>query len=175
MTLIKLGQVAGLKLSALPSAIIGSIVLWVVLSGVAILLLKLSLVSAVIGGLMAVALHWTSEVVHQTGHAWAARHVGYPMTGIRFWGVLSTSLYPSNVPSLPTAIHIRRALGGPAASLLSSAIVALAALALRSVGGVLWWLAVFFCVDSFFVMTLGALIPLGFNDGGTLMQWGGKR
>ena len=175
MAEIKLGQVAGLKLSALPSAIIGSIVLWVVLSGVAIILLKLSLVSAVIGGLMAVALHWTSEVVHQLGHAWAARRVGHPMTGIRFWGVLSTSLYPSDEPSLPAAIHIRRALGGPTASLLLSGVAALAALALRSFGGMLWWLAVFLFLGSFFVMTLGALMPMSFNDGGTLVRWWGKR
>jgi len=84
MNEIKLGQVGGLKLSALPSAIVGSMVLWVVLSGVAVVLLRLSLVSAVIGGLVAVALHWTSEVVHQFGHAWTARQVGHPMTGIRF-------------------------------------------------------------------------------------------
>jgi hypothetical protein len=172
---IKLGQIAGLKLSAIPSAIVGSMGLWIVLSGVAVVLLRFSLVSAVIGGLVAVALHWTSEVVHQFGHAWAARRVGHPMTGIRFWGVLSTSLYPSDEPSLPAAIHIRRALGGPAASLLLSVVAALAALALRSMGGMLWWLAVFLFLGSFFVMTLGALMPLGFNDGGTLMRWWGKR
>jgi hypothetical protein len=175
MNEIKLGQIAGLKLSAIPSAIVGSMVLWIVLSGVAVVLLRLSPVSAVIGGLVAVALHWISEVVHQFGHAWAARRVGHPMTGIRFWGVLSTSLYPSDEPPLPATIHIRRALGGPAASLLLSVVAALAALALRSMGGMLWWLAVFLFLGSFFVMTLGALTPLGFNDGGTLMRWWGKR
>jgi hypothetical protein len=175
MNEIKLGQVASLKLSAIPSAVVGSMVLWVGLSGVAIVLLRLSLVSAVIGGLVAVALHWTFEVVHQFGHAWAARRMGYPMTGIRFWGVLSTSLYPPDEVSLPAAIHIRRALGGPAASLLSSAVTALIALALRPLDGLLGWLAVFLFLDSFLVMTLGALMPLGFNDGGTLMQWWGKR
>jgi hypothetical protein len=40
---------------------------------------------------------------------------------------------------------------------------------------VLWWLVAFMFLDSFFVMTLGALMPSGFNDGGTLMQWWGKR
>ena len=73
------------------------------------------------------------------------------------------------------AIHIRRALGGPAASLLLSVVAALVALALRSVGGMLWWLVVFLFLGSFFVMTLGALVPLGLNDGGTLMQWWDKR
>jgi hypothetical protein len=175
MNEIKLGRFVGLKLSAIPSAMVGSLVLWVVLSGAAMALLRLPLVSAVIGGLIAVMLHWASEVVHQLGHAWAARRVGYPMTGIRFWGGLSTSLYPPDEPSLAATVHIRRALGGPTASLLLSAVAALAVLALRSVGGMLGWLAVFLFLDSFFVRTLGALTPLGFNDGGTLAPWWGKR
>ena len=85
----------------------------------------------VIGAVMAVVLHWASEFVHQLGHAWAARRVGYPMTGIRFWGVLSTSLYPSDELPLPAALHIRRALGGPMASLLLSVAAALLVWALR--------------------------------------------
>jgi len=175
MNEIKLGQVAGLKLSAIPSAIVGSIVLWVALSGVAILWLKLPFATAVIGGLAATALHWASEVVHQIGHAWAARRVGHPMTGIRFWGVLGTSLYPPDEVSLPATIHIRRALGGPVASLLLSMVAALVALALRPFDGLAGWLAVFLFLHSFLVMTLGALMPLGFTDGSTLMQWWGKR
>ena len=175
MTEIKLGQFAGLKLSALSSAFVGSVVLWIALSGVAFWWLGLSLFNAVIGGAIAVALHWVSEVVHQLGHAWAARRVGHPMTGIRFWGALSTSLYPSDEPSLPAAIHIRRALGGPLASLLLSIVAALIAWALRSLDGLIWLLAVFLALESFFVMTLGALTPMKFNDGGTLMRWWAKR
>ena len=175
MTEIKLGQVAGLKLSALSSALAGSIVLWVVLSGVAFGLLGLSLFNSVIGGAMAVVLHWASEVVHQLGHAWAARRAGYPMTGIRFWGVLSTSLYPSDEPLLAAAIHIRRALGGPMASLLLSIVAALVAWVLRPLDGLVWLLVVFLFLESLFVMTLGALTPMKFNDGGTLMRWWGKR
>jgi len=124
MNEIKLGQVAGLKLSAIPSAIVGSMLLWVVLSGVAILWLKLPFAMAVISGLVPAVLHWASEVVHQWGHVWAARRVGYPMTGIRFWGVLGTSLYPPDKVSLSAAIHIWRALGGQVASLLLSTMAA---------------------------------------------------
>ncbi len=174
MNEIKLGQVVSLKLSAVPSAIVGSMVLWVVLSGVAIWL-GLSPFNVVIGAVMAVVLHWASEFVHQLGHAWAARRVGHPMTGIRFWGVLSTSLYPPDEPSLPAALHIRRALGGPTASLLLSLAATLLVWALRSLDGLLWLLVLFLSLDSFFVMTLGALMPMSFNDGGTLARWRGKR
>ena len=174
MTEIKLGRVAGLDLSAIPSAIVGSMVLWVVLSGVA-LVLGLSLFNVVVGAVMAVVLHWACEFVHQLGHAWAARRVGHPMTGIRFWGVLSTSLYPLDEPPLPAALHIRRALGGPAASLLLSLVAALFVWALRPLDGLLWLLALFLSLESFFVMTLGALLPMSFNDGGTLVRWWGKR
>jgi hypothetical protein len=174
MNEIKLGRFAGLELCAIPSAMVGSIVLWVVLSGVAIWL-GLSPLNVVIGGVMAVMLHWGCEFVHQLGHAWAARRVGYPMTGIRFWGVLSTSLYPPDEPPLPAALHIRRALGGPMASLLLSVAAALLAWALRSFDGLLWLLALFLSLESFFVMTLGALLPMSFNDGGTLVRWWGKR
>jgi hypothetical protein len=70
---IKLGKVAGLELIATPSAIAGSILLWVILSGVAIVLLKLPSGDALVGSLVALALHWGSELVHHLGHAWAAR------------------------------------------------------------------------------------------------------
>ena len=51
MTRIKLGKVAGLELSAKPSAIGGLILLWVLLSVVAALLFRVPLGGAVVGGL----------------------------------------------------------------------------------------------------------------------------
>ena len=94
------------------------------------------------------------------------------MTGIRlgFLGVLSSALYPSDEIELPPAIHIRRALGGPTASLLVAAFVFLLVRALVP-GGVLWWLAILFLVDNLFVLGLGSLLPLGFTDGSTILQW----
>ena len=38
--------------------------------------------------------------------------------GINLWGPLSSSIYPADEPPLPRSVHIRRALGGPLASLL---------------------------------------------------------
>lgn len=170
-TVYKLGSIAGLRLSALPSTIISSVVLWVILGGVAMGLLTLSPGAAILGALVAVALHWLAVVVHQLGHALAARRTGYPMAGIEFWLLLSCSLYPKEEPALPADIHIRRALGGPIISLALSLLAGACALALHGPGGVLWWVALFFFLDNLLVLTLGACLPLGFTDGSTLLYW----
>ena len=167
----RLGSIGGLQLSLLPSAIVGSLALWALLSAAGIWLLGLSAGAALLGGLIAVLLHWFSEIVHHFGHAWAARRTGYPMTGISLWGVLGSSVYPQDEPPLPAMVHIRRALGGPIASLLLTVVASLIALALRPVGGLLGWVALFFFLENLFVFTLQVFIPLSFNDGGTLLYW----
>ena len=173
----KLGKVAGLSLTAEPLAIVGSILLFVLLGSVAIFSLNLPIGVAVVGSLLAVLLHWVSDIVHHLGHARAARQTGYPMIGIRLgkWGLLGTSLYPPDEQALPATIHIRRALGGPTMSLLLSLAAAVTALLLRTLGTALWWVGVFFFLDNLIVFTLGALLPLGFTDGSTLLKWWGKR
>ena len=173
---IKLGKLAGLNLSAVPSAIMGLLVLWLALSGIAIGLLHLPLGEALIGALAAAALHVLSDTAHQLGHTRAARQTGHPMIGIRYWGVLSSSLYPADEPTLPAAIHIRRALGGPIASTAVTLVAAAILLAIQMAGGsgTLWWLALFFFLDNLFVFTLGAVLPLSFTDGSTLLLWRGK-
>jgi hypothetical protein len=94
------------------------------------------------------------------------------MIGVRFWGPLSSSLYPANEPPLPGPVHIRRALGGaPFSGLL--ALVA-AALALLLPGGVVGGLLWFLFAENVLVFSLGALLPLGFTDGSTLLHWWGK-
>src|SRR5436190_4413939 len=119
---VKLGRVAGLNVSAVPSAFIGLALLWVALSAVGVWLLGMSLGKAILGGLIAVGVHVFSELLHQLGHAWGARRTGHPMVGIRLWGVLSASVYPADEPALPAPVHITRALGGPEASLVVSVI-----------------------------------------------------
>ena len=111
MSEYKLGKLAGLDISATPMAILGTLILWLVLSLIALLILKLPLVTAILGGLAGAILHQVADLWHQLGHAWAARRTGHPMTGIRFGylGVLSTSLYPANEGELPAGVHINRA------------------------------------------------------------------
>ncbi len=97
------------------------------------------------------------------------------MTGIRYYNLLSASLYPSDEPTLPAKTHIRRALGGPLFSLIMSIITGVLALALRGAeGGLIGWLALFAFVVNFAVLTLGAFLPLGFTDGITLLRYWGK-
>jgi hypothetical protein len=72
---------------------------------------------------------------HHGGHATAARCVGHPMRGVRYWGPLATSVYPSDEPPLPPTVHLTRAAGGPVASLLLALAVAASSARLRVRGG----------------------------------------
>lgn len=175
MSSVNLGTVGRLRLTAAPSAFVSSAALWALLSAVGVWLLELPFLAAVLGGLVAVALHWLGEYVHQWGHAWVARRLGYPMAGVRLWFLLGTSIYPRDEPELPAAIHIRRALGGPAISLLLTLLSGAVVLALRPVGGTAWWVALLFFLENVFIFTLGALMPFPFSDGGTLRRWWPRR
>src|SRR2546423_15637677 len=112
------GNGAAMRLSAEPSAVAGSLALWGAWTGVAARALAAPRGAAAVGGLIAVGLHWASALVHQLGHARAARRTGHRMAGIRCFALLSASLYPPDEPPLPGAVHRRRALGRPSASLL---------------------------------------------------------
>ena len=168
----RLGTWAGLQWTMTRSAIIGAIGLWLVVAAVMVAF-NIPIGSALLGGVIVVLLHELSEIVHQLGHAWAARRTGYPMSGVRFGvlGIFATSVYPPDEPTLPAQIHIRRALGGPlfSAGLSALAIVLLIIYEEAVPHGqfVLW----FFFLDNFLVMTLQVFIPLGFNDGATIWHW----
>lgn len=177
MTEFKLGRLVGLNLSSVPSVFVGTVLLWIALCGIAIGLFGFPFGVAAVLAFIATGLHWASETLHQLGHAWAARKTGNPMIGIRYWGVLSTSVYPADEKILPATIHIRRALGGPAGSLVVTvaAFVILFALDATNVGGIVWLLALFFFLENLSVFFFGALLPLGFTDGSTLLRWRGKK
>jgi hypothetical protein len=171
----KLFRLMGLDISATPSAIVGTLVLWLVLSAIGYWLIGLTPGNAVLGGLAAALLHQLASLWHQLGHAVAARNTGHPMTGIRFGflGILSTSVYPPDEGELAPAIHIRRAWGGPLGSLVMSIIAAIIFLLVNTgrSGGTVWWLALFFFLDNFVLFTLEVFLPLGFNDASTLQRW----
>src|SRR4051812_31513080 len=169
-----LGRVAGLQLSTMPSALVGMVALGA-LGGVVAWRRGATPGAALRAGLGLVAVHWTAELWHQGGHAWAARRLGHPMIGVRLWGLLSASVYPPDEPDLPATVHVRRALGGPASSSVLGVAAGLLALALRPCGGLLPGLALALALDSLLVMSIGAVIPLGFNDGSTLLTWWSKQ
>jgi len=121
-------------------------------------------------GLAAAGVHWLALLVHHFGHALAARSVGAPMAGVRLWGWLGTSLYPTEERPLTAAEHRRRATGGPLISLALGVASLLMAGLLEPTGR--WqWLAILLAADSLLIFTLGSLFPLGFNDGSTLLRY----
>ena len=166
---LSLGSVGNVRLSARRSAIMCSVVLWAFYSALAGFLLNLPPGVALAAGLLALALHWLSEVAHQFGHVWAGQRVEYAATGIQLRWVFSSTLYPVDEPPLPTAIHLRRALGGPVLSFLLMFMAAALCLGLLSVGGFAWRLAGIFALQNVLVFIIG-LLPLGFTDGSTLLR-----
>lgn len=172
---IKLGKIYGLELSAGQSALFGSLLLWAALAALGLGVLQLTLPQAIIGSLLAVILHWLSDLVHHLGHAVAARRAGHPMSGVHFWFLLGTSLYPPNEPELPADVHIQRAMGGPAASSQLTLVTAVIAMLLYATGSLIFWIVLYAFLDNLLVLTVGALLPLGFTDGSTLITWWRKR
>lgn len=168
---VKLGTVAGLKILVKPSAFVSMFLVWLLFSLIGRKWFKLKTEQALLGGFLATLLHWFGEIWHNAGHAQAARQTGYPMSGICFAGPLASSLYPPAEPTLPPHIHIRRALGGPIASGLLTVFSGLLALAAQFVGGVPFMVATLAFLDNLLVYTLGALLPLGFTDGSTLLRY----
>jgi len=177
MKRFKLGRIADVEMSATPLALAGSAALWLVLFILANTFLTLTTTEAIFGSLLAVILHWIGEIFHQLGHVWAAKRTGYPMRGIRLGplAILAVALYPRDEPELPAEIHIRRALGGPAASLLLTLITGVIAFLLRDASEFWRALSLFYVLENLFVFTLGAFLPLGFTDGSTLLHWWPKR
>ena len=166
-----LAKIAGLCVTLTPPALIGTLILWAIFTWAGARLLDLPPGLALLGGIAAAGLHWLADFCHQLGHAWAARRVGYPMSGVSLgkWLIFSSSQYPTDEINLAPAIHIRRALGGPAASLAIAALTGLLAWALRPADNLAKWLVLFFSLDNLGA-ALGAFIPLGWTDGSTLLK-----
>lgn len=168
----KLGDMGGLEITADRSVVGGAAALFVLLTLAALKLFRLPPGKAVAGGLLGVGLHFLSELWHQRGHARAARRTGYPMEGVDLYTVLGTSRYPADEPTLPSQVHIQRALGGPRASGLLAAAAALVALVVRPGRTLRGFLTLFLAADNLAVFTIGAMTPLPFieTDGDTFLR-----
>ena len=164
-------QLFGLQISVRPSAIASFVGLAAGLGLFAWKALKWRPATAVVGGLLAALAHGASELWHQLGHARAAEMTGFPMQGITFYGPLASSDYPRHEGMLGAETHIQRALGGPIFSLLLALGAGLLSLLARPLGGLPLFLTFFTFLDNMLVFTLGALLPLGFTDGSTLLTW----
>jgi hypothetical protein len=172
---MRVGRVGGIDVLLTPAWAAGTILLVVLFAGLGHYLFHHGFADAVIGGVSVALAHWVSEVVHNVGHNAAARTTGHPMTGTRlgFMLVLGTSLYPADEPELPPEAHIRRALGGPAASAGLTVIIGIGALFLA--GTSVGWMVLLWFLDNLLIFTLGAFVPVGFSDGSTLIHWRRRR
>ncbi|MFO7664364.1 MAG: hypothetical protein R6X18_17470 [Chloroflexota bacterium] len=168
-----LGQFGGLKITADETAALGGLVLAGLYSVVGYKLYRLRPGRAIAGGLVATLLHFLSELWHQFGHARAARESGYPMEGIHLWGVLGNSVYPVDEPDLSGDVHVRRALGGPKASLGATIIGTLIAALIGPTRGLLGMISTLFALENLLIFTLGAFLPLRFieTDGSILLRY----
>ena len=165
-------SLSGLPVSIVPGFFAGTGLTILALTGIGRFGLGFGLVAALTGAVAATALMWLSELVHQLGHAIAARRTGHPMTGITLgrYLVLGTSVYPADEGELLPTVHIRRALGGPIASRIVSAVTLPIALALRPAGGADFAVAAFVFLLNFVAYTLQIALPLRFNDGEVLWK-----
>ena len=171
----QLGKILGVEIWFSQRSLLLSGLLWLIFTVATVVWLRQSWGMAVVLGGTAVILHWLGELVHQLGHAWVARRVGYPMRKLVSWLVLFGSLYPKNEPPLHARIHIRRALGGPAVSLAITVISGLLLLLFPNTNSPAYLIVAFVFWENLLVFFLGAFLPLGFTDGSTLLTWWPRR
>ncbi len=131
---------------------------------------------AVLAGTLSAIAMFVFEFIHQWGHSRAARSVGYPMTGIHWHSWFSSGIYPADEPPLPPSVHIRRALGGFWINVLIGLLLAPPAIYFWPCGGGVAWVIAFTSVWNFFVLGLGALLPIDIpgvftTDGGTILHY----
>jgi hypothetical protein len=169
MKTMQLGKLFGLEISMIPPAVAGTALVWTGFSLAASYWFGISTGRAILMGFFAAILHWTSELIHCLGHAYAAKRTRYPMTGIRFgaYGLFALTQYPKDEVALPPSLHIRRALGG---SIISALMTIIFYLILPLWPADWFWLGLFALLDNLFIYTLQVFLPLGFNDGSTILR-----
>ncbi|MCB8929095.1 MAG: hypothetical protein H6652_26105 [Ardenticatenaceae bacterium] len=171
----QLGQIQGITIWFTLNSLLLSGLLWLIFAAAGTLLFELSLGQAVVVGFTAVLLHWLGDLLHHMGHGWVARRLGYPMQSVMSWLVLFSSRYPKDEPPLHATIHIKRALGGPAASLVITLVAGLFLFLGPAQGSAGYVLLAFVFWENLLVFFLGAFVPLGFTDGSTLLTWWPRR
>ena len=172
---INLGTWFGLKTTISPLSIVSHLAVIPVAAVAAGVWLSLSLGGALWAGILSSLTLLVSAWLHQRGHALAAKRVGYPMIGVHFHSLLSAGLYPADEPPLPPRTHILRALGGFWVNLLIGLVLTPAMINLWPAGGVIAWVTAVAVVWNFFVLGLGAFLPLDLpqitTDGGTILRY----
>ena len=126
-----------------------------------------TIVTAPLLGVSIAVYHALAQLVHQYGHALAARAAGYPMAGVRHEYGFTYSEYPLDESVLPDHVHIQRSLGGVGGTSLVLVIALL--LWLRRGMSACWftrWLLAFILLDSLLLFIASAV----FSDGLLFLQ-----
>jgi|GEM_PF-1541017 len=172
------GDLGGLRVIIKGSAVVASLILWLVLSGFAIVVMEQSLLFGVFSALVALAFHWVNVWVHHQGHYAAGVAMGHPLRHVVAFALIALDVYPPNEPTLPARTHVRRALGGPMVSVAFTGVLVGIAVPWFALAGSVWWPFLFLIVDNTLINVLGAMLPLKWigieTDGDTLLQWWGK-
>lgn len=153
---------------------IGTAILIVICTILAVIFTDLTALDSLIAGILAMIIHWLSEFFHQYGHFFAAKQVGKPSIGIRTWWVLAATRYPQDEGELVPQIHIRRAIGGPITSVIVLIVLLILAALFWSMGGMLQFLIGWGIFIQIAIFILGALVPLKIGglttDGAILLR-----
>jgi hypothetical protein len=158
--------------------VLASVVLLVIYLLLGIALFGRRPANALFGAFILTALHWFNEIWHNYGHFTAARRTGFPMEGVRLGTALlvfATAIYPENEQELSAKVHITRALGGPIANAILGGVGVAATIVLVIAGSHFVWVAIVFTLENLLIFTMGNFLPLGFNDGSTLLYWMRRR
>jgi len=175
---IRLGKVGGMEIALAPGFYVATVALLGVFLVVGVGFFHRSVPNALAGSFLLVLLHWLAETWHNYGHFVAARNTGFPMVGVRLGTamlVFGTSVYPDEEQPLSAAVHIRRALGGPIGNAFLGAVGVVAILAMAASRSHFTWVAIVFTLENWVVFVVGNCLPLGFNDGSTLLYWMRRR
>ncbi|MBI5079861.1 MAG: hypothetical protein HZB17_00945 [Chloroflexi bacterium] len=81
------------RITFTPLCVVCYLILIPPITWLGITLRNLTLIEGLIASVFIIALMFVTETIHQLGHAWAAKSVGYPMIGIRHFSWFSTSMY----------------------------------------------------------------------------------
>ncbi len=168
---IRVGKINNLEISFQRNVFIGASILLALYTWAANFYLHYDLKISLLAGGVALIAHYFSEFFHHIGHHIAAKKTGYPMKGVLFIWVLAASLYPKNEPDLPARTHIKRALGGPIASLLLGGLFVIVGGLLFPYKNLAFYLCGFIGLLNLLVFGLAAFLPLGFTDGSTILKW----
>ncbi len=165
----------GPRLEFRPSVAAAMLLTWAGVGSLAWVLLGYSFYWATLAGLAVVAIHWGTLLYHHMGHHRAAQLSSYSLQAIEFWWWLATDVYIVPPEQVPVRAHMKRALGGPFASLSFSLVWGVLALFLYFIIGDFFYLAIFGWALNLFGFTLGALLPFKAwgreSDGYTLRKY----